>query len=432
MNTGLTIIYNSFLYYCCLLFLARYILNCTPKRIILWCSFLAFIPLIIIALLNKPSLLYPTYLVFVVVQFLLIKASFKGIKVRYLIVAYIILYFTNMVFASLIVAIAPDYRYHADYIINAITAILCLIICLTKVRHVVQQVLAWTPKYIMIVSTILLMIASATSVMVSYLQNFRYPEVWSRWISTFIAFLLMAICVIVPIIFIISISNTRLKTLTADYEQQIRAQAEHYKNLAEANYEVRRFRHDFKNIRIAIEKLLAQGSYDEALELIRQCNDSLENPGGFYPVFDTGNGIADALLTDKQEKAVQQNTQIAFQGAIPPEALSPTDLCVILGNSLDNALEACQKLPDRDDKTISVTSNCCGGFLFMSITNPIAEKVAVRDNHIATTKENKTLHGFGLYSLHSIVKKYDGDIQLASTDTNFTISIDLCVMPKVQ
>ena len=150
-----------------------------------------------------------------------------------------------------------------------------------------------------------------------------------------------------------------------------------------------------------------------------------------WPIFDTGNGIADALLTDKQEKAVLQNTQIAFQGAIPPEALSPTDLCVILGNSLDNALEACQKLPDRDDKTISVTSNCRGGFLFISITNPIAEKVTVRDNHIATTKENKTLHGFGLYSLHSIVKKYDGDVQLASTDKTFTISIDLCVMSKV-
>ena len=431
MNTGLTIIYNSFLYYCCLLLIARYIVNGAPKKVVLWCSFLAFIPLIIIALFNQSSLLYPTYLVFVVVQFLLIKVSFKSIKVCYLIVAYIILYFTNMVFASLIIAIAPDYRYHVDYIINAITTMLCLIICLTKVRYAVQQVLAWTPKYIMIVSTLLLMIASATSVMVSYLQNFRFPEVWSKWISTFIAFLLMAICIIVPIIFVISISNTRLKTLTADYEQQICAQAEHYKNLAQANYEVRRFRHDFKNIRIAIEKLLAQGSYDEALKLIRQCNDSLENPGGFHPIFDTGNGIADALLTDKQEKAVLQNTQIAFQGAIPPEALSPTDLCVILGNSLDNALEACQKLPDRDDKTISVTSNCRGGFLFISITNPIAEKVTVRDNHIATTKENKTLHGFGLYSLHSIVKKYDGDVQLASTDKTFTISIDLCVMSKV-
>lgn len=290
----------------------------------------------------------------------------------------------------------------------------------------------WTPRYVLIISTFLLVASATVSALISGFQRSNYPDMMQTWIQVTTSFLLLAICIVLPVIFIIAISNTRLKTLTADYEQQIRAQAEHYKNLAEANYEVRRFRHDFKNIRIAIEKLLAQGAHDEALALIRQCSDSLENPGGFHPIFDTGNGIADALLTDKQEKAVQQNTQIAFQGAIPPEALSPTDLCVILGNSLDNALEACQKLPDRNDKTISVTSNCCGGFLFMSITNPIAEKVAIRDNHIATTKENKTLHGFGLYSLHSIVKKYDGDIQLASTDKTFTVSIDLCVMQKAQ
>ena len=423
-------VYNSFLYYCCLLSLTRYILNCTPRRKVIVSSFLSFIPLILLALNDNISMLYPVYIAFEVVQFLLIKLSFDNAKIRYVFFAYIFLYGINVLLSSLIVTIIPSYRYHIDYIVNTLTALLCIFLCLTKERYTIQQIFKWTPRYILVISANLLAIAALTSVMISYYQNFRFPEVWSNWIPTFIAFLLIAICIIVPIIFVISISNTRLKTLTADYEQQIRAQAEHYKNLAQANYEVRRFRHDFKNIRIAIEKLLAQGSYDEALKLIRQCNDSLENPGGFHPIFDTGNGIADALLTDKQEKAVLQNTQIAFQGAIPPEALSPTDLCVILGNSLDNALEACQKLPERDDKTISVTSNCCGGFLFMSITNPIAEKVAVRDNHIATTKENKTLHGFGLYSLHSIVKKYDGVIQLASTDTTFTISIDLCVMSK--
>ena len=232
--------------------------------------------------------------------------------------------------------------------------------------------------------------------------------------------------------FIISISNTRLKTLTADYEQQIHAQAEHYKNLAEANYEVRRFRHDFKNIRIAIENLLERGEYDEALELIRQCNDTLEHPGGFHPAFDTGNGIADALLTDKQEKATDQNTQIRFQGVIPQDSLSPTDLCVILGNSLDNALDACRKLPPQDSKVVSVFSKCSSGFLFLSITNPIAEKVLIRNNHIATTKANKTLHGFGLYSLNSIVKKYDGELQLSATDDSFTVNIDLCVMKTPQ
>lgn len=427
MTTGLITIFNSLLYYICLLLITRYILNCTPRKIIIISSFFSFIPLVILALQDDADLLYPAYIAFEIIQFVLITLSFPNVKLRYVVFAYIFLYGVNVLISSLVVVIMPGYRYHLDYIVNSATTLLCILLCLTKARYYVHQIFEWTPKYILGISGCLLIIAALTSALISFFLNSDFPAVWSNWIRILTSFLLMTICLVVPIIFIISISNTRLKTLTADYEQQIRAQAEHYKNLADANYEVRRFRHDFKNIRIAIEKLLAQGEYDEALALIRQCSDSLENPGGFHPLFDTGNGIADALLTDKQEKAAQRNTQIVFQGAIPPESLSPTDLCVILGNSLDNALDACQKLPNQDSKTISVNCKCCSGFLFLSITNPIAEKVTIRDNHIATTKENKTLHGFGLYSLHSIVKKYDGDIQLTSTGETFTISIDLCV-----
>lgn len=432
MNTGLTIIYNSFLYYCSLLLLSYYILNCVPPKKVLLCSFCAFIPLILTAVTNIDVVFVPVYIVFTFFQFPLMKLIFKGIKIRYLVLSYVLLYCINMILASSVVSVTSVRYQNIDTIINTVTASFCLLVCLTKMRYAVQQALKWTPRYVMIISALLLIIAATLSVLVSGFAQSDFPDKWNRWIQVITPFLLMAICVVVPVIFIISISNTRLKTLTADYEQQIHAQAEHYKNLAEANYEVRRFRHDFKNIRIAIEKLLERGEYDEALKLIHQCDDALEHPGGFHSAFDTGNGIADALLTDKQAKAANHNTQILFQGVIPSDFLSPTDLCVILGNSLDNALDACQKLSAQDHKTVSVSCKCSSGFLFLSITNPIAERILIRNNHIATTKENKTLHGFGLYSLHSIVKKYDGELQLSATDDSFTVDIDLCVRKSPQ
>ena len=155
--------------------------------------------------------------------------------------------------------------------------------------------------------------------------------------------------------------------------------------------------------------------------------NTLENANGFSIMYDTGNGIADALLSDKQQKALACNCNIVFQGAIPLNHLMPTDICVILGNTLDNAIEACEKCKTTEPLTITVTCNCNSGFMFLSITNPISEKVKINNNHIATTKENKTLHGFGLYSLHSVVKKYEGNIELKSTDTTFTANIDLCL-----
>ncbi len=432
MKFGLITIYNTILYYSCLLLLTRCIFNCIPRKRILLCSFFGFVPLIVFALQGTETLLYPAYVLFQIIQFVLIKLSYRTIKISQVVFFYIIFYCINVVLTSLLVVFIPqDIRYLDACTNTAITA-LWVLVCLSQIRHTVQQILSYLPRYILIISAFLLVVAALMSVMISNFQQYDFPEVWSRWIQIFTLFLLMAICLVVPVIFMISFSNTRLKTLTAEYEQQIHAQAEHYKNLAQANYEIRRFRHDFKNIRIAIGSLLERGEYDEALKLIHQCNNDLEHPGGVHTVFDTGNGIADALLTDKQEKALVNNAQIIFRGVIPTDFLSPTDLCVILGNSLDNALEACQKLPSQDTKTISVSCNCSSGFLFLSITNPIAEKVVIRNNHIATTKENKTLHGFGLYSLHAIVKKYDGELQLSSTEDSFTVSIDLCVTANIR
>lgn len=427
MNMSWVTIYNSIVYYCCLLFMTRFLLVRKPRIWALCLSFLVFIPLIILASFGNTSFLSPAYIIFEVLQFFLIKLSFQNVKIRNLVTSYFFLYCTNMILVSLVVAIFPASRFYADYLINTAVAILCFLLCLSKIRCVVQQIMQWTPKYILIISTLLFVLTAVMFAFISGSNFFANYGLLNRALRIIFTILLFAICTALPVIILIAVSNAKLKSLTTDYEQQIHVQAEHYKNLAAANFETRRFKHDFKNISIAIEKLLADGKHEQALALLQKYNNTLNSPGIFRPGFDTGNGIADALLTDKSEKASAFNAEITFNGAIPQEYLSPTDLCVILGNTLDNAIEACQKLDFQMNKTISISCNCNSGFLFLSINNPISEKVIIHDNHIATTKENKTLHGFGLYSLHSVVKKYDGEVRLSSTDDCFTVDIDLCV-----
>ena len=287
-----------------------------------------------------------------------------------------------------------------------------------------RQIIEWTPKYIRMICGLLLVSATLISVFTSGTELYQNHEMLSRATQIIVSILLLAICIVLPVMILISVSNSRLRSLTANYEQQIYTQAEHYQNLAAANYEVQRFRHDFRNMSIAIKKLLSDGEQDAALKLLQKCTQSLE-PSPLS--FDTGNGIADALFIEKQAKATPFNTSICFQGIIPANGLSPTDLCVILGNTLDNAIEACQNLSTEEPKTIRVTSNCNSGFLFLTVRNPVAQNVTIQNNHIVTTKANKTLHGFGLYSLHSVVKRYDGEVKLSSTDDCFTVDIDLCL-----
>ena len=417
-------IYYSVLYYICLLLIARYILDCKPRIWVLCGSFLVFLPLALLTALEDQAYYSIAYITIQILQFLLIKLSFQKVKFQQLIFSYIALYCLNVILISIAVAIIPAYYLFFDYMINAVTSLSCTLLCFSKIRHTMRQIIEWTPKYIRMICGLLLVSATLISVFTSGTELYQNHEMLSRATQIIVSILLLAICIVLPVMILISVSNSRLRSLSANYEQQIYTQAEHYQNLAAANYEVQRFRHDFRNMSIAIKKLLSDGEQDAALKLLQKCTQSLE-PSPLS--FDTGNGIADALFIEKQAKATPFNTSICFQGIIPANGLSPTDLCVILGNTLDNAIEACQNLSTEEPKTIRVTSNCNSGFLFLTVRNPVAQNVTIQNNHIVTTKANKTLHGFGLYSLHSVVKRYDGEVKLSSTDDCFTVDIDLCL-----
>ena len=419
-------VYETFLYYCCLLIIAKYIMGYKSNDILLRLSFFVFIPLTIFAVNSNTSLYHTAYILFVFAQFLLIKLIFK-VRLQLFIFLYIMLYCTNMIVIALLITLFPDHTTIIDIVVNSLSFVVCLIVCLTKTRYKIQHLFSHVPTRILIFSTLLLITSAILSASILGKDIAIHSNIFSLYIHLATFGILSIVSIVTPILIANAISNNELKELTENYEQQIHAQAEHYKNLAAANLELRRFKHDFQNTRIAIGKLLADGDHAQALTLMQQCGNAMERPGGLALMFDTGNGIADALLTDKQTKADACNARIVFSGAITPNYLSPTDLCVILGNTLDNAIEACEKINAATAKIIRVNCSCSNGFLFLSVCNPIGEKVVIRDNHIATTKENKTLHGFGLYSLQSVVKRYDGEVKLSSTEDAFTVEIALCL-----
>ena len=370
------------------------------------------------------------HIIFYIMQIGLLKMCIYDVKFSSVIYTYTFLYSMNTII-SLLIAIIFNIKHYStlwiDFILYITVSIICIVLSFSKIRMKLQQIKNWTPiiaKRILLILLVLGMLLLSLIFDNTYYSN---SEIWFEFVQNVVLLTIILLLIIAGFLICILLSNNQLKQLTANYEQQILAQAEHYKALAESNYELRRFKHDFKNMSIAIEKLLDSEEHKEALQLFQQYNHTLNHSNEFSVMYDTGNGIADALLADKQQKALACNCNIVFQGAIPLNYLMPTDICVILGNTLDNAIEACEKYKTTEPLTITVTCNCNSGFMFLSITNPISGKVNISNNYIATTKENKTLHGFGLYSLHSVVKKYDGKIELKSTDTTFTANIDLCL-----
>ncbi len=201
-------------------------------------------------------------------------------------------------------------------------------------------------------------------------------------------------------------------------EKQVNIQLDHYTKMEKMNSEIRKFKHDYNNHICCISGLLRAQKYDEIKDYIEAISGQM--PSGEF-MFRTGNYIADAILSDKQEQAATNSITIKFDGHIPPD-INNTDLCIILSNALDNSIEACREV--KGNKVIFVYGNFQQGYFTLVVKNPTIN--AIPENNLpSTTKSDKLHHGFGLSNIEGVVNKYDGKMQLSCVDGVFTLSIAL-------
>ncbi len=299
--------------------------------------------------------------------------------------------------------------------------LLCAFISYSRLRQRVRYTLKLTPSIIKIIALVFL--ACYAFLSFSILNKPFYDDpAWSSTVKVIFVATLVIMALLLISLAIYSTSNNHFKRLTRYYENQIEKQSEYYIRLSESNFRLRKFKHDFNNMYIGLTGLLENGKSKEALEMIRNEKQELAL---YTPLFDTGNGIADALLTDKARCAEVSGTTIEFDGAFPSEGIKPCDLCVLLGNPLDNAIEACEKTKSSDKKIIKVCCTCSSGFLFIEMTNPVANKVEFFGGMPVSDKRSSDVHGFGLYSLELVVSQYKGELKLSCDNKEFRVSVSL-------
>lgn len=301
-----------------------------------------------------------------------------------------------------------------------------IIIANLKIAYKIQNIILWmsrgTKNFLLILLSLCVLCLSLIMDKEYYSANF---DNWIIFISSFIAIFTIVTALAFPIMIIYSSTNRYLQRLNQQYIKQIDFQTNHYKSMAKSNYELRKFRHDYKNKMTVLAKMLKDNNMETAIELIDSYNLGIKEATTNILPFDTGNEIADAMLQEKQNLIKDKNIEISFSGAISKNYIKPNDLCIILGNALDNAIEACEKAPKDTKCSIVIESVCNNGFMFLKIQNPVFEKVEIKNNHISTTKKGKYLHGYGLVSIRDTVSKYDGAMSLSCDNNIFTLEIDL-------
>lgn len=184
---------------------------------------------------------------------------------------------------------------------------------------------------------------------------------------------------------------------------------------------LRSFRHDFKNHSLVLNAMLESGNMTGAKAYL---TDLTEEINGVMPKFSTGNEVVNSLLSIKSSAAAKDNIKISIEGSIPPQGIAPKDMCIIVGNLLDNAIEACRKLPKTVDRRITIQTGMEGNLLFISIRNPSSGSGTISaDGLPKTTKSNSRVHGIGLKNVREIAKKYNGKLNVSTENSYFNADV---------
>lgn len=193
----------------------------------------------------------------------------------------------------------------------------------------------------------------------------------------------------------------------------------HYQEVENMYRQIRLWRHDYRN-HIQTMKVLAANA---DLQGLREYLDHLDHDlHTLEPVVKTGNPMADAILNSKISLAQSRGIPVRCDAQIPVRLkMSEIDLCCILGNLFDNAIEASLKLPE-DQRLIRVYMDMKGTQLYISFTNfTAARKMQKVGKGYASTKGQD--HGFGLVRIDDIVQRLDGYVSRNSEDGAFTTEI---------
>lgn len=199
------------------------------------------------------------------------------------------------------------------------------------------------------------------------------------------------------------------------YEQQLKSQAKHLNDILVMQNQIKGFRHDIKNHWVALRGYFQRNDYEGGIQYIDEMSDKLIES----ETIDTGNVALDAIISTKKSLAEEKNVEFEATVQIPEKLpIDATDICIIFGNSLDNAIEACEKIKD-DTKYIKLSVIYEEDVILCKISNSICKgkKLSMK-----TTKTDKENHGYGLENIKQALSKYNHLLKIDQTDKEFILS----------
>ena len=271
------------------------------------------------------------------------------------------------------------------------------------------------------IATLLLIPASTILVIIVHVNLLTHVAVESLYLN--FTYLISYILLIISNIIVFQLMDSTFKAQEKDKQyhialQLIETQKQQYIQLQEHNLTLRKIRHDQKNFLIG---LISQLKNEQINETIPKLEKELSNLSSHDITFQ--NGIIPTIIQLKSNVAQEHGIGIdVTYNSMQNIHISDIDIAIILGNALDNAIEATQKV-QNDNKKINITICATGDTVLISIFNPVINNV--NTDHLVSTKKDKRNHGLGIISIKSIAQKYNGNVLFTCEDFVFVTRIFL-------
>jgi len=272
---------------------------------------------------------------------------------------------------------------------------------------------------------ILYLVTISSLILVGSIQTFSELEEYED-LQIYGVFAVMACCtlVVVTLMQIVVLSqNAHIKKSNDMYKEHMALQKQHYEHMLLQYEELRKFRHDVKNHMLALNSMCTSEDNSQIKKYLSQLTNEVSSK---KPVEYTGNRELDAVIAPFVLEAESKNIKVQFKGRVSDNvAIDMFDMCTIISNLLNNAIEACEKIQE-DKRIIEFEIAGYNSQIFISVSNSYdMESIINQKQKFITTKEDKQNHGIGLENVSRTVKKYDGDMRISQENERFIVTINI-------
>nr|WP_289767853.1 sensor histidine kinase [uncultured Acetatifactor sp.] len=206
--------------------------------------------------------------------------------------------------------------------------------------------------------------------------------------------------------------------LEQEKSSQYHSQISVYKMLTEQYRQSERLRHDMKNHIIALTALSRNKEWEKIEDYLKNMEGVILDAGGDL----TGNKVVDALLYLKRKQAEGEDIKWECDMQMPKGCcINEFDLCVLMGNILDNALEACGRMQKDESRFINIQARTVKKCFLIEVKNSMDRTEKLTEGF--TNKDDSQEHGIGLLNVGDVVNRYNGAVHKEAGKGIFVISI---------